>query len=148
MSKFPSSTHTGRAAASGGNRTFWRKRGARCRREEITRTRSAYVSLPVGAVDGSRMATPPTCWWTEGVSRYRNEASCGPSRSIGYPRWRNSSPRLHRYGAGWCLVSGSRGETTSVVVLAVHALVPVALGVQAEHRPHPARVAPSDHVAG
>src|SRR5262245_42972760 len=30
------------------------------------------------------MATPPTCWWTAGVSRYRKDASWGPRRSMGH----------------------------------------------------------------
>src|SRR5712691_13072393 len=105
----------------------------------MTRTRSGYVSLPPGAVAGSRMATPPTCWWTDGVSRYRNEASCGPNRSI-------------RRGYTWFGWMGTRSRRIrciegSVVVLAVQALVPVALGIQAEHRPLAAGVAVPDDVA-
>src|SRR5207244_9065529 len=54
-------------------------------------------------------------------------------------------PRL-----GWasCVVPrGGRPANSSVEVLAVHALVPHALGIQPEHGPHPAGVAVPDDVA-
>src|SRR5712691_1320489 len=92
-SKFGSSIQTGRASASGGKTTFCRNRGTRCRRDAMTVWSSPKRNRPSGAVAGSRIASPPTWLWFEGVSRYRNEASCGPSRSTIRPL-RSGRPRI------------------------------------------------------
>src|SRR5215211_3152347 len=77
-----SSTQTGNASPNGTIFTFWRRRGARCRRDANTCSTSSNRSRPSGRVEGSSTESPATCMCIAGRSKYRNDASSAVRRSV------------------------------------------------------------------
>ena len=74
--RWGSSTQTGRPWPKGTKRSFWRKRGTRCRRDSMWSRNSSWLGG-----EPSKMITEATCMWAPPRSMWRNAVSSPVRRS-------------------------------------------------------------------